>query len=349
MARGGILPSHLDLFRWNWLLVNHRWLLFEDVRKGEKRLTGGETLNGRGGQKPLLLLASLRQEPPRMIASAGRRRWAGHHHVRMERLLLLLGVKSSHAGQSFKVGRAHVRLLVRWNRPSGHLHLRMRRMRNDGRRLWFGADGHRSAAGRARSRADWMETAFVVDQSGAGPDVWRASGSASIWRRWRWSRTSWRTAGTNNRVDREADFGLGRSRRRHWWRRSVVAGLCVFHPVAVKGHQMVNEERRRVNGNHSARRWRAWTVGARWRGQDRHVTLGDTVVGFNFELEEGNVFAKVRNEELEKVWFQTVRHWHLRKEVKKRTSELRESLWSSDDLSGRAWAFVADCPPPVGA
>lgn len=95
------------------------------------KLTGGETLNGRGGQKPLLLLASLRQEPPRMIACAGRRRWAGHHHVRMERLLLLLGVQSSHAGQGFEVGRAHM-LLLRWNRPSGH-HLRMRRVSNDGR------------------------------------------------------------------------------------------------------------------------------------------------------------------------------------------------------------------------
>lgn len=71
---------------------------------------------GCNGQKSLLLLASLRQQPPWMIASSWRR--SGHHHVRMERLLLLLGVERSHAGQSFKVGRAHgsVRLLLLWVR-----------------------------------------------------------------------------------------------------------------------------------------------------------------------------------------------------------------------------------------
>jgi hypothetical protein len=62
--------------------------------------------------------------------------------------------------------------------------------------------------------------------------------------------------------------------------------LLVFHHAgqllvevtlvqAVEMHQMkvlVDEERWRMNGNHSGR-WRAWTVGAGRRGQDRHVTL----------------------------------------------------------------------------
>lgn len=112
-------------------------------------------------------------------------------------------------------------------------------------RFRLGSDGDGRAVGGARARADRVESAFVVHRC-------RTAGAAAVGNGRRRLRAARRA---HDRVDGEADLGLGRRSGGHRRRRPVIR-LVLFHHAerrrrleSVEVH--VDEDGAGVNRNHS--------------------------------------------------------------------------------------------------